>query len=258
MFRKYFLLFVTFFLMAGLTRLWAQSAAKDPAAYQVLMRAAQLHGAPPGTVLTVIAGGTYLNTPGKLPSSYGFQVQADGRERVYWRFSAGRKVITSVVNGHFGWVEQSGRRKNLGLSQASGGSVEVLPVLALGSWINGGDVQLKPAESIKIGAKFYTRVVVAPTDMKRNNSYRQALERSRRLELYFDTETYRIERIRYFLHPNDWRIDMPVDVLFSDFRAIGKISWPMVATLYYGDRWLGEYRFANVQINQPVDARIYN
>jgi len=49
------------------------------------------------------------------------------------------------------------------------------------------------------------------------------------LELYVDTEDTSSGQADYYIHPGDWRRNIPVDVSFSDFKTENGILLPHTA-----------------------------
>jgi hypothetical protein len=93
-----------------------------------------------------------------------------------------------------------------------------------------------------------TPTLVGNTDPKRETVYEATHQR----EIYLDQQTGLPFRLRYYRHPMDWRVGVPVDVEYSNFQTIGGISFPMTITTYVGDQKITQIQYQSLNLNASI------
>ncbi len=253
-------------LLAGLLLLLGQSPKaeaqqvaieRDPAGLALLNRAAAAMGAQPGRVRSVSAQGRFIDhrAPGR-PGTV-FRVLSDGVGRVRWGFDFPQGLLVSVVKGNSGFVQGPGGRRAVGLSGTAGRSAEALPALALGGWISSADVRVSHLDPLQDGQRTLERVEVSRSRPGPSDRRRRAVERASRVELSVSPESGLPEGLAYFLHPGDWRTDVPVELRFADYRQVGQTLWPFRVEVHRAGAEAFEYVFEGVRLNVPVDEEAF-
>lgn len=226
---------------------------RNPSGVALLNRAAAAMGAQPGRVRSVSARGRRIDLRATDRPDRAFQVLSDGAGRVRWEFESGQGMLVSVVEGNSGFEQRPGVHRALGLNETAGRSVEALPALALGEWISSGDIRVSALEPIQYGDRILERVEVSRSLPGAFNRRRRAIETASRVELSISPESGLPERLIYFLHPGDWRIDVPIELRFDDYRTVGQTLWPFQVTLHRAGAAAVEYVFEEVLLNVPID-----
>ena len=55
----------------------------------------------------------------------------------------------------------------------------------------------------------------------------------------------------------EWRVDLPRDAFFGDYRMVGDVLWPFHVIVESNGRPTAEYRFESVQFNTAVDPELF-
>lgn len=234
----------------------AQPVDKTPEALQVLQRAIDHSNRGQAPLRTIRVSGTCTDLrAGQAPVA--FTLLARGSSRVRWELHPPSGTIVRVVDGDLGWIRLGDARRSLSLSETAGATVELFPLVGLSDWVGSPHERAVDLGREEIREQVFDKVEVSRSlpGRDRLDRIRQAVERSRRMELLLEEDTGRLSRLRYFRHPNDWRIDLPVQVLFSDFKIIQGRELPIMATVWEGDRPLLTYRFEQIELDVPVNPR---
>jgi hypothetical protein len=93
-----------------------------------------------------------------------------------------------------------------------------------------------------------TPTLVGNTDPKRGTVYETTHQRG----IYLDQQTGLLVRLRYYRHPMDWRVGVPVEVEYSNFQTIGGISFPMTITSDIGDQEITQIQYQSLSLNASV------
>ncbi|HSR66506.1 MAG TPA: hypothetical protein VLU25_01065 [Acidobacteriota bacterium] len=232
---------------------------KDPSALSALQRAANAAGAAPGSLHTVEAAGFFVDLHFDAPSETPFWAAADAWGRVRWEMQTNDGVQTSVIDSALtpanSFAEDSRGRRLLAAPQYAGQGLEAMPVFALALWIAQPRHRIAPLEGTEAGTD---RVLVAPlfpSDVRPEVA--EEAEAALRQEVEVDAGG-RIQRLTYFLHPDDGRVDIPVVLAFADYRRVQGVLWPHRVEVFSGARKVGEYVFAEVLFNRPLEESLFN
>jgi len=234
-----------------------QGPVRDPAAVARLQRAAEAAGLAGRTLGSVQAEGIYFEAGAAEGSGTPFTVWADSAGRVRWEFRAAGGTQASVLDGWLGSVKDGGGARFLAASELSGRWLEALPVFALQAWLQDPSVRLAPLPDQGDGLQA-DRVEARLAADHALPGRRAALESSRRCELFVGRPRGDIVRLRHFLHPSDdYRVDIPVDLVAGDFRTADGIRWPFLVEAFAGGRKLGGYAFDSVAFDVPLDESLF-
>lgn len=230
---------------------------RDPAGVALLERAAAAMGAEPGLVRSVFAKGRLIDRRAPGRPDIAFQILGDGAGRVRWEFESTQGLAVSVVEGNSGFVQRSGTQRPVGLNAAAGRGAEALPALALGEWISSPAARVSPLDPLQDGERTLERVEVSRSLPGPLDRRRRAVERASRLELCLSSESGLPERLVYFLHPGDWRTDVPVELRFGDYRQAAQTLWPFRVEVHRAGALAFEYAFEEVRLNVEVDEEAF-
>lgn len=217
---------------------------KDPAALSLLSQAAATAGA--RETASLQASGLYILHDGsKVP----FRVLADAGE-VRWEFDAaeGLRSVVLDVNAGGGLRDGPDGQSAVLLDDEAGWGFERIPVFGLRQWIEAAQDRASLLDPVSDEGKAFDRVEVSRTDSARAAEQRRVIERATRSEVFLDRETGLPGRVRYFAHPEDWRIDIPIDLRFSDYRKEGGVQWPHLVEAYFEKTLLWQISFEVVEI----------
>lgn len=226
----------------------AAQGAKDPAAVALLDHAAGAAGAPPGRVSTLRASGTRVATDGgKVP----FRVSVEGAD-IRWEFDTAEGLVSVDLNldsgrGSRGKAE---RVQPLRLSQEACLGLERLPILGLGRWIQASANRASLLQAVQEGGKEYDRVEVSRTEPAGSKDRRRAVEEATRSELFLDRTGGLPAKVRCYSHPGDWRVEIPIDLVFSDYRRVQGVLWPFRAAAFYEKTPLWDLIYESVSFGQ--------
>jgi len=220
----------------------------------LLLRASAALGVSPGGVTSVVASGTYVQFGVEgTQEAYPFRLKIAGADKARWEMDLLEGTQTRVIDGGGGWVGSFRGQAPLPLSLVSGGTAEFLPVLALANWLASANVKMGSVTQEEIDGVSLLRIPIrrgyegaAPDDFKK------AFEQVTRCELYLDPINFVPVRLRYYEHPGDWRRDVPVDLVYSNYQSVSGATMPMTVSRFLGGRKASEIQFKTISLNAAI------
>ena len=234
------------------------SADKDPAGVAVLSELASRLNADGSRLQSVRLEGRLLLVSAEKTDPLPFVALADRSGRIRWEFEGPSSPSLRVVDGAFGWEQHGEEVRTLGLSRTSGAGLEVVPVLVLSDWIESSQQRVVALEQESSAERVLDRVQISRfVAQERDNEYGVALERVTRREVVVDREAGRIRALRYNRHPGDWRIDIPEEAQFFDYKDLDGTLWPTRVRIVRAGTTQLEFLFESVALNVPIDDRVF-
>lgn len=225
-----------------------QGPDREPAAVSSLSRAAAALGAQPGRIRNALVTGEAIDLEGGVPP-VPFAVLAEAG-RLRWTFLLAEGERTVLVGEYSGVRSQGGKSESLGLNALSGLGTEMLPALGMSEWLGSG--RRVQSSSVQDRADCGLIEVGADGAGIADEGARQAHRRSRRLQLCLRPSDGLLTGLRYFLHPGDWRIDIPAELRFSDWTEVEGTLWPAIITRYVEGRPSARFLLKSVDLNVAV------
>lgn len=187
---------------------------------------------------SLAASGTYTKVATRSPGFYPIRVKVLGTNLVRREVDMTEGTHIVVTRGRSGWSGSPAGVKVLSVSQLAGNGLEDLPVLALASWLGSSTCDIALREDVTISGTLAHHLDVRERHVGDHPAYAEVAH----WELFVDAATNLPLRVRYFQHPVDWRVGVPIDLDFSDFRHVHGILFPFTIT-----RLISEEKTAVVQ-----------
>jgi hypothetical protein len=250
---------------------FAQSEPKDAQGVAIIQRSLLAMGSAVGSqqdslstgTLTVslpaqkpesfVASGTYTRFARQSPVSYPFRLKVLGEDRFRREVDTPEGTHITVVRGPTGWSDSPQKRKLLSITELSGKTFEEFPLLALAHWLKSPDLDLQTVGAETVEGKQVNHISVKKRDITNTSSlFERARAEAIRCDLFTDVETNIPLRIRYYEHPGDWRISVPVDLEFSDYRSLNGVLFPFTVTRYVREQKISQIQYRSVDFNVVV------
>ena len=231
--------------------------ARDPQAVALAQAALTALGGSNARLASISASGTYTSYLAGSTVSYPLRVEALGSDKFRWEIdTADQGTIITVVNGTVSWTQSPANgTQPIPVGEIPGKTFETFPALAFSTWVNSATVglQLIGVETVA-GASLnhfsITPVLDGNSDPKREKIYETTHQR----EVFLDVKTNLPVRMRYYSHPLDWRVPMPVEVEYSNFQSVGGIAFPSIISSYHRGRQLSQIQYLSIVVNVPIAA----
>ena len=227
---------------------------KDPQAVASLGRSLTALGAATA-VESIVASGTYTRFAGQQPPvSYPLRLKVLGEDRFRRELDAPDGTYITIAHNPTGWSNSPQKRKWLSITELSGKTFEELPVLALAHWLNASDLDVQTVGAETDAGKRVNHISVKQHGITSASTvYERAKAEAIKCELFTDTETDIPLRIRYYEHPGDWRISVPIDLEFSDYRAVNGVLFPFSVTRYIREQKTSQIQYESIDLNVAID-----
>lgn len=201
------------------------------------------------------ASGTYTQFTSDGEQTFPLTVEAIGARNIRWDVQREDGQVTTVVQGPTGWIRDPKGTTTLSVSQLPGRGAEALPLLLLADWYSSTQVAFQPPDTQHIKGHTFTHVVTwrSPAAAASLPGFPSAYKKMTRCEVYLDPVTFMPMRLRYYAHPKDWRINIPVDIVFSSFKRTGGVVFPTTVTRYVQGQKEGEIQFSTVSLGATVN-----
>jgi len=227
-----------------------QVVRKDANALQVLLKSAAALGIHAARVSTVTASGAYTQFGGGTSMTSSLRVLGALPDRVRWETDGPKGLAVTVVSGRTGFSRFGARSIPLSVGQTVSRGLEYLPVLALAQWVSGPDFQIDQTELVAIAGKQYHRISIHQvTHGQEVSAVGKALEQVTGIDLFVDVSTNLPAWLRANQCSGDWRVNVPVDLVFSGYRVTRSLLLPMTITRYIDAQKTGEVRFQSFTVN---------
>ena len=228
----------------------AQESLNVPA---LLDQAAAAMGVGPASITSLEAAGTYTVFRNDGPFTRSLRAKVLGFDKVRWELDDPDGTVVTVVRSNGGWTETNGVSRHLSVSQVAGRRLEYLPTIAIAEWVQTTRTRSAAKGQVDIGGRAYERVYLERLDRTTNDEeFKENFRRMFRREVFLDSQTSLPARLRYFSHPGDWRIDRPVDLVYSNYQNVGGVLVPLTITRYMSDIKISEVQFMTFTPNAPV------
>jgi len=250
--RLVFLLVFALFVQSSMSQQTSTTVQRDPQALTVVQQAVSALGGAAPTSLT--ASGTYTRPLADSTVSYPLRVEVLGANKFHWEVDTpDLGTVITVVSGTASWSQSTQGTEQIPIAEIPGKTLENFPLLGLSDWASSSAIGLKMVGPETIAGKAVYHVMVKPTLSGNTNPNRESVyEATHQREIYLDQQTNLPVRLRYYRHPLDWRVGIPVDVEYSNFKTIGGISFPMTVTTYLGDQKITQIQYQSLNLNVSI------
>jgi hypothetical protein len=204
--------------------------------------------------LTLVASGTYLQHGADAPASYPFRVKVRGWDKIRWEIDRPDGTVVLLFVGNAGWaIAPDGKILVLANTALAGRQFEKMPFLALAQWVNSphGTIQhlgTFTGQDISLHRLSLSR----PPARARSEQHAALSHRMTRCEVDVDANTFLPVRLRYFEHPGDARLEMPMDLVFTHYQTFQGVQVPTTVTRFLRDQRMDEYRFSSVEFGAAI------
>jgi len=240
-----------------LTSAFGQTAvapASDPNAIAALQQSLAALGTSTANAPTSLsATATLTKYVGANSTSFAVRLEALGTDKFRRETDLPDGTHVVIVRGHAGWGVSPTRTDGLSLSQLAGSKFEDLPVLAISRWLTSANVQIQPPKPETLNGAPVVHLWVQPTAPADATAQQRSIyQETSRCEMFLDSQTYLPVRIRYYSHPNDWRLAIPVDLALSDYRPVNGVLFPFSITKYVRGVKLSSLQYQSFTLNPPL------
>jgi len=235
----------------------ASSPQRDPQAIALLQQAlTATSGTAQPAPTSIVASGTYTRFLADSTVSYPLRVEALGFDRFRWEIDTPDEgTIMTIVSGTASWSLSSQGTAAIPIAEIPGKTFESFPILALSTWANSPTAGLKMIGPETLAGRAVYHVSVAPTLAGNTNPNREKVyDATHQREIFFDQETNLLFHLRYYRHPTDWRVGIPVDAEYSNFQTIAGISFPMTIATYLDDQKITQIQYQSLTLNTSIPA----
>ncbi len=224
---------------------------RDPQAVAILQASvAALGGTRVGLPGSVTGSGTYTQFQAGSAPAFPLRFKVLGTDKFRWETDSPDGTVTVVVRGDLAEHQRATNTQRLPVTQLLGKTAENFPILAIARWIGTPTIGLQLVGSeIFNGRSVYHISILKTWGGVRPADFKKAYEQTNRCELFVDQQTYMPVGVRYYEHPTDWRVSIPVDLVFSDFRPVGGLQFPFTLTRYRRDYKLSIVQLQFIQLN---------
>lgn len=206
---------------------------------------------------SIVASGTHTQfLADSTTVSVPLRVEILGYDRFRWEVDTpDQGTVVTVVSGTTAWRQSAEGTEWLTISQIPGTTFESFPALYVSNWLSSSAVAVKMIGTESLAGNTVYHISITPTlggntDPKRETIYETTHQR----DLFVDQKTNLPVRLRYFMHPTDWRVAIPVDVEYSNFQVVSGIAFPTTVTSYLGDSQISQIQYQSIKLNAPVAA----
>jgi hypothetical protein len=225
----------------------APTAQADPQAVASLQAAfAALGGQTSPAPASLVANGAYTRQPGGSNQALPLKIEALGAQNIRWDTSDASGPVTLVVSHNSSWMQGPDGGRALAVGETFGRGGEIFPLLIISRWLGTAGVGMTWVAAESSSGKVLNHMTVAPPTQM-NSGLRMA-----NCEVWSDAQTNLPTRIRVSHSPNDRRVSIPLDLDFSDYRAVNGILFPFSITFSVGTHAMGQIQFQSITVNAPV------
>lgn len=205
--------------------------------------------------LTALVVGSYTQFDQGNAVSYPFTLKARGLDQIRWESSRPDGAIVNIIQKDAGWSITPKGTQQIPISGLVGRQFEVFPLLAIVKWLQAADVDVGQADTETVDGQSMFRITIRPKRSgKGTPEFQAAFEKTNQAELILDAATLLPARLRYSLHPGDWRVNIPIETVFSDYQRMDGALVPTKVTRYLRNQKLDEYQIQSVQFNAQLSA----
>lgn len=212
-----------------------------------------LSGAAPSSL---IASGTYVRLPdSNQPENYTISIKTLGLQSFRSDVIGPQGATTVIVNGTSGWMQDSTGGRALAIGETFGRGSEIFPILLISRWLGTPAIGVADPVQDTVNSTEVVRISITPQQVTLAGS--ASLAGSNRLakcDLYVDPRTNLPIRIRVYKQPSDHRVEVPMDLDFSDFRSVGGAQYPFTITYSAGGQTIARLQLQTISLNVAVSA----
>jgi hypothetical protein len=192
------------------------------------------------------------------PITQPLRVWVQGFNRIRWEVDTSDGTVVTVIHGRGGWSDSGSGRRPLPASRVAGNRLELFPALVALEWLSDArhsarsriETSAEGRRTHRLSVEFVDDNIADPTN-------REAVRRLSRCELVLDETTAAPVGLRYFEHAYDWRIDVPVELHYSDFRPAGSLILPHRITRSVQGTGISEVQFAQIQMGATIPSWLF-
>lgn len=230
---------------------------REPEAVSILTQAAAAMGAlglghsQSGTGIQIAGLYRYSTKDGDV--AYPFRAKVLGLDAVRWEVEKPEGTTITVVMGNSGWSTSPNGTFRLPVSQTIGRGLESFPFLAINKWVASARHEAKDAGPEVVAGRNLHRFSVGRIH-NGDPSRREAIEKSGRCEVLVDHQTLIPARVRYFEHGGDWRLSVPAEIIFSDYRQVRGVLVPFVVERRIQNQVVETLEITSIDFQFPIST----
>lgn len=235
---------------------------KDAAAVALMQQALGSMGTPTlaanrAQVLNLLATGRYLpGSDSSKASPIPFRLKVRGFDQIRWEMESSEGIAVTLIVGGSGWFISPKGSATLPVNALQGRKYELMPLLGIAEWMSHDRSSIRYVGTEAVQGKNLIRLSLTKMGRAEDSpDIQSTMAAIHQQELYFDPETRMPVRLRYYEHPGDWRVNIPVDVEFSDFKVVNGILFPTRVTRSIRGQKLGEYVFESLVFGAELSAQ---
>lgn len=253
-------LFVTLFcvLLCFLPLEGQQAPSKDAQAASLMARSLAVMGGQAlasSSNLTALVIGSYAQLDQGNPVSSPFTLKARGLDQIRWESSRPDGTVVNIFQKDAAWSITPKGTQQIPISGLVGRQFEVFPLLAIVKWLQAADVDVGQADTETVAGQSVFRIAIRPKRSGKGTAeFQGAFEKMNHAELMLDATTLLPARLRYSLHPGDWRVNIPIELVFSDYQRMDGALVPTKVTRYLRNQKVDEYQIQSVQFNAQLNS----
>lgn len=228
---------------------------RDPQAVASLQSAlAALGGAAQSAPTSIVASGTYTQFLANSTASYPLQVEALGFDKFRWQMvTPDQGTVVTIVSGATGWHQTSQETDGIPVGQIPGNTFETFPALSLALWANSTTVSVTMVGPETLAGETVLHISVTPTLVGNTDpNLEKIYESTHQREIFLDHQTFLPVRVRYYSHPTDWRVAIPIDLALSDFQPVNGLLFPFSITRYVNGQEVATIQYTSFTLNSTL------
>lgn len=211
---------------------------------------------PNASPVAVVITGTYSSFTGTDTTPHPISVKVLGFDQIRWEADEPDGTYVTVFANGDGWRRApSGSVASLAIRESVGRQLEILPLLAVADWISSPDYSCQTVGLETLNGRSVQHLAVSRPPAWTNDAQQQTqIQNLTKIDLYIDSQTNRPVRLHYNEHPRDWRVNVSIDLDFSNYQPTGGVLMPMTIDRTVEGVKVGEFQFTSVTVNASLSS----
>lgn len=211
---------------------------------------------PNASPTTVVITGTYSSFTGTDTTPHPISVKVLGFDEIRWEADEPDGTYVTVFANGAGWRRApSGSVASLAIRESVGRQLEILPLLAIADWISSPDYSCQTVSLETLNGRSVQHLAVSRPPAWTNDAQQQTqIQDLTKVDLYIDSQTNTPVRLHYNEHPRDWRVNVSINLDFSNYQSAGGVLMPMTIDRTVEGVKVGEFQFTSVTFNASFSS----
>lgn len=204
--------------------------------------------------VAVLITGTYTSFTGTNTSPQPLRIKILGLDQIRWEMDEPEGTYVTVIEPNGSWRFGPTGSRMLPIRDAVGRQLEIFPILAVADWMaTPTEYSCQMAGTDSISGRPAQHLTISHLPTWTNDANEQAeIESLTKIDFYLDAQNNTPLRLHYNEHPRDWRVNVPVDLDFSNYQQVGGVSMPMTIDRFVIGVKVGEFQFTSVTFNASI------